>query len=195
MNSIANAVTGARVRDLCLISGVGLNCLPFWKCVVRCWDAFREQTRRHCSKMPKYSMLRLILKEMRPRQWPKNGFVFLPLLFTVSQYWRPFSPTMWVFLGLTLGAFVVFCFASGFVYFVNDLVDVEKDRAHPRKRTRPIASGALPQDLAKGVSVLLLGITLAGAVALDIVSQQFPYPAGAPIFPFPFAFTAVTVVY
>ncbi|RIK32959.1 MAG: decaprenyl-phosphate phosphoribosyltransferase [Chloroflexi bacterium] len=140
-------------------------------------------------------MLKLILKEMRPRQWPKNFFVFLPLIFTVSQYWRPFTPTMWVFFGLTLGAFFVFCLASGFVYFVNDLVDVEKDRAHPRKRTRPIASGALPENSARVTAVVLLLLTLASAVALDAFSQTFPYPAGEPIFALPYAFTVVTVVY
>jgi len=140
-------------------------------------------------------MLKLILKEMRPRQWPKNFFVFLPLIFTVSQYWRPFTPTMWVFFGLTLGAFFVFCLASGFVYFVNDLVDVEKDRAHPRKRTRPIASGALPENSARVTAVVLLLLTLASAIALDAFSQTFPYPAGEPIFALPYAFTVVTVVY
>ncbi len=140
-------------------------------------------------------MLRLILKEMRPRQWPKNLFVFLPLIFTVRQYWRPFTPTMWEFLALTIGAFVVFCFASGFVYLVNDLVDVDKDRAHPRKKTRPIASGALPERIAKIAAVVILAITLVGAVALDLFSQTFPYPSGEPIFPFPYAFTVVTLFY
>lgn len=140
-------------------------------------------------------MLKLILKEMRPRQWPKNFFVFLPLIFTVRQYWRPFTDTMWEFFGLMLGAFIVFCFASGFVYFVNDLVDVEKDRAHPRKRTRPIASGELPENVARVTAVILLGITLAGAIVLDTFSQTFPYPAGEPIFPVPYAFTIVTVSY
>ena len=140
-------------------------------------------------------MLKLIIKEMRPRQWPKNGFVFLPLIFTVSQYWSPFTPTMWVFLGLTIGAFIVFCFASGFVYFVNDLADVEKDRAHPTKKNRPIASGALPEKVARIAVAALLLITLIGAIALDLLSQQFPYPAGVPIFPFPFAFTVITIVY
>ena len=140
-------------------------------------------------------MLKLIIREMRPRQWPKNFFVFLPLLFTVRQYWRPFTETMWVFLGLTLGAFIVFCFASGFVYFLNDLVDVDKDRAHPRKRMRPIASGALPESVARVTAAGLLLITLVSATALDLFSQNFPYPAGAPIFPLPFAFTIVTVAY
>lgn len=140
-------------------------------------------------------MLRLILKEMRPRQWPKNFFVFLPLIFTVRQYWRPFTPTMWEFLALTIGAFIVFCFASGFVYLVNDLLDVEKDRAHPRKKNRPIASGALPESVARLAAIVILIITLISAIVLDLYSQTFPYPSGAPIFPFPFAFTVVTVVY
>ncbi len=140
-------------------------------------------------------MFKLIIKEMRPRQWPKNFFVFLPLIFTVSQYWRPFTPTMWIFLTLTIGAFIVFCFASGFVYFLNDLVDVEKDRAHPRKRTRPIASGALPEPVARVTAGVLLVITLVSAIALDAFSQMFPYPAGVPIFSVPYAFTVVTIAY
>lgn len=140
-------------------------------------------------------MLRLIIKEMRPRQWPKNGFVFLPLLFTVRQYWRPFTDSMWIFLTLTLGAFVVFCLASGFVYFVNDLVDAEQDRAHPTKKNRPIASGALPENVARVSVAVLLILSIAGAIALDLASQMFPLPAGAAIFPFPFAFTAVTLTY
>jgi 4-hydroxybenzoate polyprenyltransferase len=132
---------------------------------------------------------------MRPRQWPKNFFVFLPFIFTVGQYWSPFTPAMWEFLSLTIGAFIVFCFASGFVYLVNDLVDVDKDRAHPRKRTRPIASGALPERVARLAAVVILLITLVGAVALDLYGATFPYPSGSPIFPFPFPFTVVTVVY
>ncbi len=140
-------------------------------------------------------MLRLILKEMRPRQWPKNGFVFLPLIFTVGQYWSPFTPEMWEFLSLTIGAFIVFCLASGFVYLVNDLVDVEKDRAHPRKRNRPIASGALPEGVARGAAIIILIVTLLGAIVLDLYGATFPYPSGEPIFPFPMPFTVVTVAY
>lgn len=140
-------------------------------------------------------MFKLIIKEMRPRQWPKNGFVFLPLIFTVRQYWSPLKPTMWEFLGLTLGAFIVFCLASGFVYFVNDLVDVEKDRAHPTKKNRPIASGKLPENVARVSIVVLLLLTLVGAVALDWYAKMFPYPSGEPIFPFSYAFTVVVITY
>lgn len=140
-------------------------------------------------------MFRLILKEMRPRQWSKNLFVFLPLLFTVRQYWRPFSDTMWEFLALTVGAFVIFCFASGFVYLVNDLVDIEKDRAHPRKRTRPLASGALSKQAAQAAAAAILAITLVGALIFDRFSQTFPFPANEPAFPFPYAFTVVTATY
>jgi 4-hydroxybenzoate polyprenyltransferase len=74
-------------------------------------------------------------------------------------------------------------------------VDVEQDRAHPRKRNRPIASGALPENTARVSVIVLLLLTLSGAVALDMLSQGFPYPSGAPIFPIPFAFTVVTIAY
>lgn len=140
-------------------------------------------------------MLQLILKELRPRQWTKNLFVFLPFLFTLRQYWSPFTPEMWAFLGLTTAAFVVFCLASGFVYLVNDLVDVEQDRAHPRKRLRPIASGALPTQVARAAAVAVLLLTLVATLGLDRVSQLLPSPAGAPILPFPYAFTLVTLTY
>ena len=132
---------------------------------------------------------------MRPRQWPKNGALLLPFLFTVRQYWRPFQPRMWEFLALAAAGFIIFCLLSGIVYLINDLVDVEKDRAHPRKRLRPIASGALPKNVAIAAVVVLLVITLTGAISLDLFSQSFPPPAGEPILPFPFAFTAIAVTY
>jgi 4-hydroxybenzoate polyprenyltransferase len=133
---------------------------------------------------------------MRPRQWSKNLlFVFVPFLFTLRQYWDPFTEQMWRFLGLTIGAVVVFSLASGLVYLVNDLVDVEKDRAHPRKRLRPIASGALSESAARGAVVVMLLLTLAGAIALDGISARQAYPAGAPVFPFAYPFTVITVSY
>jgi decaprenyl-phosphate phosphoribosyltransferase len=73
----------------------------------------------------------------RPRQWPKNLLVFA-------------APLAWVSLGRNDGfgyaliAMFAFGCASAAVYFVNDVADVERDRRHPVKRNRPIASGALP---------------------------------------------------
>ncbi|MGB8645454.1 MAG: decaprenyl-phosphate phosphoribosyltransferase [Anaerolineae bacterium] len=136
-----------------------------------------------------------ILKSMRPRQWSKNLFIFLPMMFTIGQYWRPLSPSMWQFLELTVGGFVVFCLLSGVVYIINDLVDIEKDRAHPRKRNRPIASGQLGKNAAIWSALVILVAVLAGSVLLDLLAQSLPYPGGAPVFPFPFAFTLIGVSY
>ncbi len=140
-------------------------------------------------------MLKQILLSMRPRQWTKNGILFFPLLFTIRQYWRPFTPVMWRFIALTLAGFVIFCLLSGIVYIVNDLVDVEKDRQHPRKRLRPIASGALSRGAAMAAALVLLSSALVASTLLDLYAQSFPYPGGEPAFPVPFAFTFVGVSY
>ncbi len=80
--------------------------------------------------------LALLLKTMRPKQWTKNVFVWAALLFDVKLFQAdPFLRT--------LVTFVLFCLISGVVYIINDLVDLEKDRQHPKKRGRPLASGAL----------------------------------------------------
>ena len=83
-------------------------------------------------------MLLALLKTLRPRQWIKNLFVAVPLMFGQKLT----DPTS---LLITAGAVALFCLISGCVYVLNDLVDVEKDRAHPKKRNRPIPSGALPE--------------------------------------------------
>jgi len=73
----------------------------------------------------------------RPRQWPKNLLVFAAPLAGAT-VGRPYG------LAYALVAAVAFGCASASVYFVNDVLDVERDRGHPVKRNRPIASGALP---------------------------------------------------
>jgi 4-hydroxybenzoate polyprenyltransferase len=140
-------------------------------------------------------MLKYIIKSMRPRQWSKNGILFLPLLFTLRQYWLPFTPEMWRFFTLTLAGFLIFCLLSGVVYIINDLVDVEKDRAHPRKRLRPIASGKLDRPAAVAAVIIILVLALIGSIFLDLVSQSFPYPGDAPVFPVRFPFTLIGIAY
>lgn len=103
---------------------------------------------------------------LRPRQWGKNLVVFLPFVFTLNQAWRPFSPEMFVMLWQSSVAFVVFCILSGSVYLINDLADIEKDRLHPAKRNRPLASGALPPRVAAVGALLLIAGALTVAVAL-----------------------------
>ena len=86
-----------------------------------------------------------LLRAMRPRQWTKNGIVFLALVFSVNQEYQLGDPDTWMpKLLAALVAFVCFCLVSGADYLVNDIRDIESDRAHPRKRRRPIAAGLLP---------------------------------------------------
>lgn len=70
-------------------------------------------------------------------------------------------------------AFIAFCLSASAVYFVNDLADIEADRAHPRKKSRPIASGAVPKPVAITVPIVLfmagLAVALAAGSALMIV--------------------------
>src|SRR3972149_8846206 len=86
-------------------------------------------------------MLKALLKTMRPRQWPKNVFLFAALVFD-KQLFIPES------LLRTLGGFALFCLISSSVYIFNDLADIEADRQHPEKKNRPIPSGKLPVAVA-----------------------------------------------
>lgn len=77
-----------------------------------------------------------ILLAMRPRQWTKNLVVFAGLIFSRNI-------TDLALVSNAVQAFIVFCVLSGVIYLINDVADVEKDRIHETKRTRPIASGKL----------------------------------------------------
>jgi 4-hydroxybenzoate polyprenyltransferase len=95
--------------------------------------------------------MKTYLKLFRVSQWIKNFFVFVPLLFSLHLFQEDFFIT-------SFRAFITFCFASSFVYIINDIVDVEADRAHPEKRNRPIASGMVSVKLALILATLLLVI-------------------------------------
>lgn len=101
-----------------------------------------------------------LLKTLRPHQWVKNVFVLAPLVF--SQNLTSLPHDLRAFAG-----FALFCLASGLVYLVNDLVDAERDRLHPIKRNRPIASGALPPGEARLWASLLAPAVVAGAFSLS----------------------------
>ena len=96
-----------------------------------------------------------MLELLRPKQWTKNLLVFAAPLFAE----RLFDPATFTTACL---AFVTFCIASSSCYVVNDLVDVERDRRHPEKRHRAIASGRISRGAAGGVAAALT----AGALAL-----------------------------
>lgn len=98
-----------------------------------------------------------IVRAMRPAQWTKNLFVFAPLLF--DQHFDQVGRNVRI-----LAAFGIFCCLASGVYLLNDVLDRQADRLHPKKRFRPVASGALPVPLAVAVGVLLIGGGLAWAV-------------------------------
>ncbi len=102
----------------------------------------------------------LLLRAMRPKQWPKNAFVFAALVFDRKLLDLPL-------LGRTLIAFVLFCLVSGAVYLINDLVDIEQDRQHPLKRRRPLASGQLSPTvaIATAAAIVVGGLPLSFALS------------------------------
>ena len=103
--------------------------------------------------------MRATVALMRPPQWIKNIVVFAGVVFSG----RLSEPE---FLLYALGAFGTFCILSSAIYVFNDLVDVEKDRRHPEKRSRPIASGAVSPGAALALSLVLAAVGLVAAFTL-----------------------------
>ena len=109
----------------------------------------------------------LLLKATRPRQWAKNLLVFLAFFFTLGTHQGgDLQAELSVFVRSGL-AFIVFCLISGATYIINDLLDAERDRQHPRKRLRPIASGRLSVVVARAGALALIGFSTAAAFVLD----------------------------
>ncbi len=103
-------------------------------------------------------------RAMRPRQWPKNAAVLAAFFFALG------DPTQGVSirqLAAVIVAAALFCLASSAVYVFNDLLDRERDRMHPVKRRRPIASGELPAGAALALGTALAVAAVTGAVALS----------------------------
>ncbi|MBI5998764.1 decaprenyl-phosphate phosphoribosyltransferase [Clostridium perfringens] len=122
-----------------------------------------EKKENNCEKLNnkvEKSFIINLLKLMRPKQWIKNFFVFGALIFSYS------------FLNLNktisaLTAFIMFCLISSTVYIMNDILDVEKDRVHPKKRFRPIASGAISIKQATIALVVLLAISMISSFMIN----------------------------
>jgi len=96
---------------------------------------------------------------MRPEQWTKNLLVLAALVFARRFY----GPEAVESVLLSLAAFGLFCMASGAAYLLNDVCDASSDRAHPLKRLRPVASGALPVRSALLAAGLLAAAAVGGA--------------------------------
>ncbi len=112
--------------------------------------------------VPRRSPLRAAIKTGRPHEWIKNILVFAGLLFS-GKFNQPYEV-----LEATL-AFVSFCAISSAGYFVNDLIDVELDRRHPKKRFRPLAAG----ELSEGAAMTIAPLLAAGAIALAFATVNW----------------------
>lgn len=116
-------------------------------------------------------MLAAVVSSLRPRQWVKNLFVFAGVIFAQ----KLFTPLAWT----ALATFTIFCALSGAVYVLNDVADRDKDRLHPRKRERPIASGRLPLGAALALAAALLVASLAASalIAPSLMAVALAYAA------------------
>jgi len=107
-----------------------------------------------------------LLESMRPLKWARNAFVLTALVFDKKLFDLPAV--------LRVGAaFVLFCLVASGVYLLNDLLDAERDRLHPSKKNRPLASGRLPVPLAAAAAVLCLGISITLGLLLRLELGAF----------------------
>ncbi len=113
--------------------------------------------------VPRRSPLRAAIKTGRPQAWSKNLFVFAGLLFS-GKFNQPHEV-----LEATL-TFAAFCAISSAGYYVNDLIDVELDRKHPKKRFRPLAAGELSERTAMTIAPALALVAI--AIGFAAVSWQ-----------------------
>ena len=113
-------------------------------------------------------IVKALIVSARPRQWYKNLIIYLAFFFTINEAWSvgaDVGSALNLFGAITL-AFLIFSALTGAVYLVNDIFDADSDRRHPRKRSRPIASGSLPIPAAWSAAAVLIVIGLGAAFAL-----------------------------
>lgn len=100
-----------------------------------------------------------LLRGMRPTQWIKNGVLLAGLVFGGKL-------TDWSAVAAALYAVACFCILSSGFYLLNDVRDADADRAHPQKKSRPVAAGVISPSLAFGAGVGLVGVAFVAALAL-----------------------------
>lgn len=109
-----------------------------------------------------------VIRALRPKQWTKNAVVLAALVFALGDVQQGLARgNLAHVIFLAVGAAVLFCLASSAVYLINDIRDVELDRAHPVKCKRPIAAGELSTSAASLIAGMLFVVALAGAWILD----------------------------
>jgi 4-hydroxybenzoate polyprenyltransferase len=113
-----------------------------------------------------------LLVSARPRQWPKNLILFGPLVFA----YKLLAPNL---LAHEVAAFLAFCLVSSAIYIVNDVLDVENDRLHPEKRSRPLAAGRISvgQSLLGACVLGLAGLALAFGIDVALGMAAAGYVA------------------
>jgi 4-hydroxybenzoate polyprenyltransferase len=104
--------------------------------------------------------LKNIFISLRPKQWSKNLIIFAGIAFSHNLFVYPM-------LLKVLLAFGLFCVLSGSVYLINDVLDLEKDKKHPRKAHRPLASGKISSPFAMGLAVVLALFSLTASFYLN----------------------------
>ncbi|MGE5596304.1 MAG: UbiA prenyltransferase family protein [Hyphomicrobiales bacterium] len=115
--------------------------------------------------------LRPLVTAMRPYQWPKNVIVFAAFVFSAGDDWTPGDAgSWWPLLWRNMALFALWCLAASATYLLNDILDREADRIHPRKRFRPIASGELPVGTAKAAAIALVVVAIPLACALNLIA-------------------------
>ncbi|KXG76227.1 decaprenyl-phosphate phosphoribosyltransferase [Thermotalea metallivorans] len=108
----------------------------------------------------KISSLAGLIKTMRPKQWTKNLLLFAGLIFSNNLF-------NYRLILMTMAGFFLFCMFSGCVYIINDVIDLEKDRMHPKKSRRPIASGQVSVRSALLFFLLIFIVSSMAAFRLD----------------------------
>lgn len=141
--------------------------LPVWKraakaITVNAPAALRREAEQVCESVehlvPDAISIRPYIKALRPHQWLKNVLIFLPMLAAHQ------LDTQTILLSLL--AFVCFSLVASSVYVLNDLLDLAADRAHPRKKNRPFASGSIP--IAQGTWMAAGLLFLGGLLSISI---------------------------
>src|SRR5688572_19439596 len=112
-----------------------------------------------------------LVRAMRPQQWVKNVFVLAAVAFARADETQG-KPEDYSDVVRSLYAFAAFCLGASAIYLVNDVLDVEADRAHPEKKSRPIASGELSVRTALAAAVACF----VGALALGWMAEGDPTP-------------------
>ncbi len=136
--------------------------------------SIEQETKIQTARIPSIGA---IIKETRPKQMIKNGLVLVPLFFTINIWYSSNDvPGMIDIIGRAFAALGIFVLLSAAVYFINDAVDISRDRAHPRKRHRPIAAGRISLPWAYAIAAVMI---IGGLGAAYVASTPLAVTAAA----------------